>query len=344
MRPLHNIIKRVLLVGVTLPGAKPVVNPPPERLRELIAASTASHRGCNARAIVYGNRYRSAFWSIYLLSAIAVLFAALPPALGWDVHGHALNGYTWLWGVAELVVIAIVGLVYWLGERGQWQAEWLAARTQAELTWYLPLVAPLIDFGAPDASANWYARLFDPGHHLREETGVDALCVQFEPLARSSLAGAWQDAAFLDQYARWAISILDGQRLYHARMRAEQHALLHRVHRITGWLFALTAVGAVLHLVLHSLWLSLLAVFFPALAAALHGALAQSEAFRLEQSAGRLVESLRQAIEAVERARALPGDGAAQALADAIQAAAAVILDEHQDWHGTVRPHQIPLG
>jgi hypothetical protein len=344
MRPLHSIIKRVLLVGVTLPDAQPVVNAPPERLRELIAASAASHGVLNARAIDYGNRYRSAFWSIYLLSAIAVLFAALPPALGWDVHGHALNGYTWLWGVAELVVIGVVGLVYWLGERGQWQAEWLAARTQAELTWYLPLVAPLVDFSEADAGANWYARLFDPGQHLREESGVDALCAQLEPLARASLAGAWQDAAFLDQYARWAISILDGQRVYHARMRAEHHALLHRVHRVTGWLFALTAVGAALHLVLHSLWLSLLAVFFPALAAALHGALAQSEAFRLEQSAGRLVETLAQAINAIEQARALPGDSARQPLADAIQAAAAVILDEHQDWHGTVRPHQIPLG
>jgi hypothetical protein len=31
-------------------------------------------------------------------------------------------------------------------------------------------------------------------------------------------------------------------------------------------------------------------------------------------------------------------------LAAAVQEAVSVILDEHQDWHGTVRPHHIPLG
>ena len=36
------------------------------------------------RAVHYGHRYRSGFWAIYMLSAIAVLFAVMPLALGWD--------------------------------------------------------------------------------------------------------------------------------------------------------------------------------------------------------------------------------------------------------------------
>lgn len=345
MPPLHVLIKRILLTGVPLPdGARPGMAPP-VRLQALLAACAATHRSINAMAVRYGNRYRSAYWSVYLLSSVAVLFAALPPALGWDLERHSLHSYAWAWGLCELLVIMIVGVVYWRGHHADWQGQWLAARTHAELAWYLPLIAPLVDFNQPHPEASWYARVFAPGQHVREADGVGSMCTDMEPLARSGLDGAWEDEAFVTSYARWAIHILDGQRLYHLRVRAEHHALHHRVHRITGALFAFTALGAVAHLVLHSLWLSVLAVFFPALAAALHGALAQTEAYRLEQSATRLVASMEHATAGVEQAlqyTAASGDTAP--LAAAVQEAVAVILDEHQDWHGTVRPHHIPLG
>jgi len=57
-----------------------------------------------------------------------------------------------------------------------------------------------------------------------------------------------------------------------------QHALLHRVHGLTTWLFGLTAPAALTHLVAHTIWLSVVTTFLPALGASLHGALAQSEA------------------------------------------------------------------
>jgi hypothetical protein len=93
------------------------------------------------------------------------------------------------------------------------------------------------------------------------------------------------------------------------------------------------------HLVLHTIWLSLLTTFFPALGASLHGALAQSEAYRLDNTSRRLIVQLAGSIQRIETA--LGSDVAAVRIA--IQAAMALILEEHQDRHLLVRPHQLPL-
>lgn len=344
MPPLHTLIKRFLLLGAVRPAAATgAAAPPPACLKELTAACAGAHQAYNARAIQYGDRYRSAYWSVYLLSALAVLFATLPPALGWDQIAHGMHSYVGLWGVGELLVIAGIGIVYWRGHKADWQAQWLEARTYAELAWYLPLVAPLVDFDEGHPSASWYARVFNPGQHVLQASDIDSLCVRLAEPARAMQASLWPQPSAVREYGLWAIGILRGQRQYHHRVRAEQHVLQHRVHRITGWLFGFTAAGAALHLFWHTLWLSLVTIFFPALGAALHGALAQSEAYRLEQTSARLIGKLGAAIAEVEAALA---DEAIQirSLALAVRAAVAAILDEHQDWHGTVRPHHIPLG
>jgi hypothetical protein len=90
------------------------------------------------------------------LSAIAVLCAVLPLALGWDSRNHALHPFAGLWAVAEVCTIAIVSAIYWRGHRRDWQGEWLRTRTTAELTWYLPLVAPLVDFPVGSAEGNMH--------------------------------------------------------------------------------------------------------------------------------------------------------------------------------------------
>ena len=119
---------------------------------------------------------------------------------------------------------------------------------------------------------------------------------RIEPLARELLATAWSDPAFVSSYAQWTMDILEQQRHYHYRVASKQHALQHRVHTVNSALFALTALGALMHLVVHTLWLSLVTTFFPALGASLHGALAQSEAYRLGATSERLVAELQGAI------------------------------------------------
>ncbi len=342
---LHQFLQRLILLGAHVESLPPMppAQPPPALL-PLIDSIAASHKRFDTRAILYGHRYRSGFWAIYLLSAIAVLCAVVPLALGWDSANHLLHPYAGLWAVSEVLIIGSVSAIYWRGHKQDWQSQWLGARTTAELSWYLPMLAPLIDFDAPAGAANWYLRVFDPGQHVRGADDVAKLCADNEALARKQLANAWADPVFVADYARWTTEILEDQRHYHYRTASKQHALRHRVHLINSALFALTAVGALLHLVIHTLWLSLVTTFFPALGASLHGALAQSEAYRLGTTSERLVGELQGAIDRI-RAALDERDSAANELPlkAAIEAAIALILEEHQDWHLLVRPHNLPL-
>jgi len=344
---LHQIIQRLLLVGVRLESSAPVSPAAlPERLAPIVEAAQPEHRRFDQLAIHFGHRYRSGFWAIYLLSAIAVLCAVLPLALGWDSPRNTYHPYAGVWAVCEVVIIGAVSTIYWLGHRRDWQGQWLRARTTAELTWYLPMLAPLLDFGSADAHSepNWYVRAFDPGQHLRTADDVSTLCTRLEPLARKHLQGAWTDPVFLESYVRWTLSILEQQRRYHHHVAARQHALLHRVHSVNGALFGLTALGALLHLVIHSLWLSLVTTFFPALGASLHGALAQSEAYRLGTTSERLSRELGNAIEHIQNAqKQVAASGEVALLKASIEGALALILEEHQDWNLLVRPHHLPL-
>jgi hypothetical protein len=313
-------------------------------LLSLIEALAPAHLMFDGRALHYGNRYRSGFWAIYLLSAVAVLFAVLPLALGWDDRRQLQHPVAGLWAVAEVLVIGTVSIIYWLGHRRDWQGQWLQARTTAELIWYLPLVAPLLDFDRPQTSSNWYMRVFDPGNHLRNGDELEAICSKNEPLARTLLDGAWSDPAFLAKYALWTVSILEGQTHYHHRVAIKQHALSQRVHSVNIGLFGLTAVGALLHLVLHTVWLSLVTTFFPALGASLHGALAQSESYRLGTTSERLAVELQRAIGCIRETLDLKDAPLnAASIRESIQAAIELILEEHQDWHMLVRPHHLPL-
>jgi hypothetical protein len=343
---LHQTLQNCLLLGVHLESPEPPPAPrPPVALQPLIDAVADSHRWFDARALHYGHRYRSGYWAIYLLSAIAVLCAVLPLALGWDSARHRLHPYAGLWAAAEVTVIGTVSVIYWEGHRRDWQGQWLRARTTAELSWYLPVVAPLLDFTAHAAEVNWYLRVFDPGQHLRGAQDIATLCARSEPLARELLATAWSDPQFIVGYPRWTIELLEQQRHYHHGVAIKQHALLHRVHRVNSVLFALTALGATLHLVIHSLWLSLITTFFPALGASLHGALAQSEAYRLGATSERLVGELKSAIDRIRAAIEELGSTAdVTGLKVSIEAALALILEEHQDWNLLVRPHRLPLG
>src|SRR6202166_372579 len=342
---LHQFIQRLLLIGADVKSLPPPPTPrPPPALLPLIEAIADAHRRFDERAIHFGHRYRSGFWAIYLLSAMAVLFAVMPLALGWDSANRTLHPYAGLWAVGEVMVIGTVSAIYWRGHRRDWQAQWLRARTTAELSWYLPMLAPLLDFAAPAADANWYLRVFDPGQHLRGSDDVAALCAANEPLARKLLATAWSDPAFISSYARWTVDILERQRHYHYRIASKHHALRHRVHVVNTALFALTALGALLHLAVHTLWLSLVTTFFPALGASLHGALAQSEAYRLGTTSERLVAELQGAIDNVREALAeAQADRPMAALKASVEAAIALVLEEHQDWHMLVRPHHLPL-
>jgi hypothetical protein len=342
---LYRLIQRVLLAGTDLQlQASPPAPTPPARLQPLVNALATEHQRFDQRAIHYGQRYRSGYWAIYLLSALAVLSAVLPLALGWDSPSHRLHPYSGMWAAAEVIMIGTVSIIYWQGSRHHWQSQWLQARTNAELVWYLPMLAPLLPHAAASVEPNWYLRVFDPGQHVRAADELGVICRRIEPVARELLAGVWSDAVFVTNYAEWTIQVLEQQRHYHREVALIQSALERRVHRINSVLFALTAVGAILHLGIHSLWLSLVTTFLPALGASLHGALAQSEAHRLNASSRRLVTELETCIARIRAAMRPPAAAPPDSLQAGVEAAIAVILEEHQDWNLLVRPHHLPLG
>ncbi len=340
----HQSIQNIVLAGHKFPPHATTASPvPPPQLAGLADAIAPAYQAFDTRAMEFGNRYRSAFWAIYLLSALAVLYAVLPLALGWDDAAASFSHYAVVFVAGEILVILAIALIYWRGHQQDWQGQWLAARTKAELAWYLPLVAPLVNFGH-GASGSWYARLYASSAPHTDD-GVDALCDANEALARRALTGAWESPAFVLDYARWTVSILTSQRDYHRRVHQRQHALLHRVHAINTWLFGLTGLAALAHLAVHSRLLTLATTVLPALAASLHGALAQSEAYRLQATSARLASKLDLAIDAI--APVLKAEDPLQEgerLRRCVLSAVEVIMDEHQDWHMLVRPHHLPLG
>jgi len=342
--PLHQSVQALLLVGVRLHhGPAPDTEAPPAALQPLITALEAEHEACNARAIEFGHRYRSAFWALYLLSALAVFFAVLPDALGWTEEHHPLHRFAPLSGLAELAVVGVVAAVYVWGHRRDWQGQWLGARMQAELTGYLPLAATLQEPGADEASfaAQWFAGVAGGSEDSPQIDRVEALCREHAALAQRALPLMQQDAA---DWARWMRGVVASQQHYHERVAHRQHALQHRVHQINVALFGLTALGTAAHLFWHLSWLLLLATVFPALGAALHGALAQSEAYRLEMSSRRLAAELQALRAAIDVADCATPVAARQRLRVLGKKALDLILAEHHEWHQLVRPHRLPLG
>ncbi len=343
---LHQNIQRLLLIGadLTTEPAPPVPEAPPH-LRPLIESLSRAHAEVDARALRFGHRYRSGFWAIYLLSAIAVLCAMMPLALGWDDLSSYMHSYAAAWVLAEIAVIATVAAIYWRGHRNDWQGEWLRARTVAELTSYLPLIAPLVDFKTPGAAGGWYARAQLRGQPMAAPDEVVALCQANESRARDLLGDAWSDPAFVVAYAEWTVGLLRSQQAYHARVARRSHMLRHRIHRLTTGLFAFTALAALAHLVIHSRWISMITTVFPALAAALHGALAQSEAYRLETASERVAMELQKAVaDIADSLNAEVPASRIERFKASIRDAVGLILQEHQDWYMLVRPHHLPLG
>jgi len=341
----HQLIQRILLVGARLETPEPAPSvQPPARLAPLVETVAPEYRQFDERALHFGHRYRSGFWGIYLMSALAILCGVMPLALGWSDPASDYHRFKILWGIAVVILIGSVSFIYWWGHRRRWQDEWLRTRTTAELAGYLPIVAPLVEFEARHADANWYARILAPGQDLPKADEITALCARVEKQARGALAGAWQDAGFVDEYLRWTAGTLEQQRRYHRGVAAKQHALVHRVHAINGVLFGLTALCAVLDLLVHSNWLLLTTTFFPALGASLHGALAQSEAHRLAAASERLDRELAEMIRRIEAAKraAVTAEGVRE-LKRLIEASIVLILEEHRDWNQLVRPHKLPL-
>ncbi len=224
----------------------------------------------------YGNQYRGSFVLIYLLGALAVLAALVPVGFAFsDRFGHDAHHYAVWFTVTELVFILLILFIHkrganphghghghkstWLNQR--WHERWIDYRILTERFRYMEILYPL---------------------------GIDPLV---EGVARGKELQYWVNAYFamrlaqsgtartqdLGAYKTRLLEVMEGQRDYHSKNSHRAELIHHRLHAFATWLFYGTLLACASHFILHNPILTLMAGFFPALAAAMHGILASGE-------------------------------------------------------------------
>ena len=154
-------------------------------------------------AVLYADRYRSAFTIKYLIAALAVVLALLPVALGLFPS------------LAEIVCIGLelVAIIRHprpggVGRTRHWHERWIDYRLTAELVRHLRMVAPLggrrlfpqipahrVTYGQPGATwMAWYVRAVERW---------------------LGLPGAVIDKTYLDDYLKHLEHLVIGQISYH---------------------------------------------------------------------------------------------------------------------------------
>jgi len=287
-------------------------------------------------AVLYADRYRSAFLLAYLLAAAAVGMALLPLGAGFDEHSWPETSSI----VLELVaILVILGLVLG-GSRKHWHERWLDYRLTAELVRHLRLVAPLgggrpfpqvpahlATYGLPGATwMAWYVRA------VERAIGLPSVVV---------------DRAHLQAGLRQLEELVRGQVVFHRQSSERHHRIETRLHRCGIALIGLTFLCCVLHLV-HGFihvpdWLppllTSLCGFFPALCAALAGINNQGEFRRIARRSEAVHDQLQilhkniQALhqEVASGVRPVSGTHSARAVLLAGDAAG-LMVNEVLDW------------
>lgn len=163
--------------------------------------------------------FRSAFVSSFALAALAVVLALLGLVVPVAVKPLLAAG--------EFVSIATILLVIRWGSRAGWHDRWLNQRTLAEELRCLAVSASLGD-------------LFLRGS--RTENGDVAERERRDLARRIGLPSARIDAAYLAETHANLVALLDDQIGYVCREAGRMHKLEHRLHRVGGALFAITAI------------------------------------------------------------------------------------------------------
>src|SRR5262245_8813882 len=206
-------------------------------LRERIGHVLAPrHAWADTLAVHYSHLYRSAYVLCYFLSAVAV-FIALgtvfihddPQALARDVLASKA-----VFVGCELIVIAAIILILWLGLNRRWHERWLNYRALAEMLRHGRFLAFISEFGRLQASSAgardapwmlWYVRA------TMREIGLPG----------TMLDGAYR-RALLEATCKEEIEGPQGQLAYNKHNIEAAHEIDHFLHRLGIGCFVLTAV------------------------------------------------------------------------------------------------------
>jgi len=298
--------------------------PPVLRLREHYAWASGL-------ADLYGGLYRSAFTMNYLLSALAVLLAAL---------GMVLPAPWGLSTILEMACLLAIVVITLRGKSRRWHERWLAYRNLAERLRTFRFLLPLGEV----------PRLAPPP----ERKGADSSRMAWvDWLTRAiireiPLPSARLDPTYLAAAARFIANVEVAEQIeYHSTNAERMRHLDHRLHLAGVALFLVCIAAVAAHLLLDlgaggsadeaagaiepGAWLGLLAAALPAFGAAFYGMRSQGEfASLIERSAtmATALTRLREQLLAPE-----PAGERRKGVAAAASEIADIMLVETADWH-----------
>jgi hypothetical protein len=291
-------------------------------------------------AIVYSNRYRSAFVLAYLLAASAVGFALSPIAMGWVGENENHEGER-VFIVLEFVAILVILAVVEVWRRRRWHERWLDYRLAAELIRHLRLVVPvggarafpqvpahLATYGHP-AAMSWYARA------VERELGLPNARLDRDHLEHCL-------AQLRDQIA--------GQRRYHDDTHRRAESIEKAMHGGGVALLGVTLLACGLHLLpgfhlpMSPLVLTFLCGFLPALGAALAGINNQGEFRRITRRSKAMADHFPTLDAEAARLQDPKRPLASGEVSTLAQQTARLMVDEVLDWRVVLldRPPEPP--
>lgn len=291
-------------------------------------------------AVIYSDKYHSAFITIFLLAAFSVGLALLPICVNLTEYPE-IERYSI---ALEFISIIVILGIYFLGRKDRWHERWLDYRIGAELIRHLRLIAPLggkrpfpqipahwSTFGQISSSwMSWYV------HAIERRLGL--------PDARI-------DREYLKECLSKINSYITEQIKYHDYTYNRSNKIRNRLHIGSIILLILTLIACGIHL-LHALsvqinlpeWLTpniliFITGFFPALGASFAAMNNQGEFRRIAKRSEVMEKQLKllqkKIIELEDKIISSPDSGAIQFSAEVtskVSEAARLFVNEVLDW------------
>lgn len=251
--------------------------------KPVYGAYWSDHQAFDVLSNYYGNQYRGSFIFIYLMGALAVLAALIPVGFSFEERfGHDAHHYAVWFTIAEFLIISTILVIHKVGANPlshhgshsslkgwfnrRWHERWIDYRTLAEKFRYMEILYPVginpFDIGGSKEGDD------------RKLDSSDWVNAYFLFRVSQAQTVTTSDSAAYKMRLR---QLIESQAAYHKSNACRSERIYHRTHTLATWLFYGTLGACTLHFFWHSPLLTLAAGFFPALAAAMHGILANGE-------------------------------------------------------------------
>ena len=230
----------------------------------------------------YANRHRDSVILLYLLSTFAVF-----SAVAGEIHLWVTEE-SHLWGYLELLFITLIIFILFIARKQQWHQKWLEKRFLAEQLRYLRIAMTVLHL--PNILYN--------STYVKQSGGQLSLNKLNYFNKQQGLPNKQDGSIFvaseqMEIKVNLLKNVLEDQIDYHEKTASDNHKLHHRLHSLSLFLFVMTVVGVVAHLLVYVEWLLILTAALPALAAGFHGILTKLEWSRVSNKSHQTADKLK---------------------------------------------------